>query len=52
MNYSTGTVLNIHVSNYCASNGKAVAANPYWRSTEFFVNVATIRIGPTVEYLR
>ena len=40
-------ICDIHDSHYCASNGKPVAADPYWRSTEFFVNVATIRIGPT-----
>ena len=37
----------IHDIHYCASNGKSVAANQYWRSTEFFVNVVTIRIDPT-----
>ena len=43
---STGAELNIHDSQYCASNGQPVAANPYWHSTEFFVNVTRIRIGP------
>ena len=44
---SKGAALNIHDSDYCASNGKSVAANQYWRSTKFFVYVATMRIGPT-----
>ena len=43
----TGSVLNIYDSYYFASNGKSVAVNQYWRSTEFFVNVVSIRTSPT-----
>ena len=32
---STGPVLNIHDSHYCASNGKSVVANQYWHSTKY-----------------